>query len=565
MVVRTVFRATPADLENSSTGTTNVIYHARSGNHRHGAHAQNCRSERLAFRISHFAFQLLIGLPVVTAAVVCGLPWSSLAAPPAATNQAPRPAAAQEFRTLDDSWDVCRLQGKKIGYAHRLVRRGLESGREVVRTDQLLHLSLRRGHDANQQEISETAVETPDGRLIRFEFRMDMGDKPLGESGELRGDRLEIRVPGSPPATLAWKPGDGGPAAAEESLSRRPMQPGERRTLRVLDPAVNLMTEVEMTARDFESTPMPSGIRQLLRVEKVTRLPGGQKLPEETIWCDRTGEVLKTVVPGTGLELYRASKAEALETAGAGELDLLATARVTIDPPLSHPHQTRQVRYRIHLKNADPAALFTTGPTQAVRSIDPHTAEVTVYAIRPGRLDGNRKALPDPPTAADRRPNRLIQSDDPLVVKLAERAVGPEKDPWATAVALERFVRGYVTKKDFSQVFASAAEVARSREGDCTEHAVLLAALARARGIPARVAIGLVYLEGSKAFFYHMWTEVYIDGRWIPIDGTLGRGGIGAAHLKLAQSNLDGASALAAFLPVAQVFGQMQIEVLDRQ
>ncbi len=50
---------------------------------------------------------------------------------------------------------------------------------------------------------------------------------------------------------------------------------------------------------------------------------------------------------------------------------------------------------------------------------------------------------------------------------------------------MERFVNREVTKKNFSQTFASAAEVARSRKGDCTEHAVFLMALCRARGIPA--------------------------------------------------------------------------------
>jgi hypothetical protein len=390
----------------------------------------------------------------------------------------------------------------------------------------------------------------------------------MRETGEVRGDHLDIRVAGSLPAapsdvTLAWKPGDGGPTAAEESLSRRPMQPGERRKLQVLEPAVNLVTEVEMTARDFEPTATPSGVRRLLRVERVTRLPGGQKLEEDTIWCDRTGEAMKTLVSGAGLESYRASKAEALENADAAEFDLLAAAKVPVDRPRADPHQMRQVRYRIRLKRSDPAGLLITGPTQAVRPIDPHTAEITVYAIRPGQPDGNRDAPADPPGAGDRRPNSFIQSDDPLVVSLAEKAAGKERDPWPTAVALEHFVDEYVTKKDFAQVFASAAEVAKSREGDCKAHAMLLAALARARGIPARVAMGLVYLKGSQAFFYHMWTEVYIDGRWVPIDGTLGRGGLGAGHLKLAQSNLGGASALAAFLPVAQVFGQMQIEMLD--
>ena len=80
----------------------------------------------------------------------------------------------------------------------------------------------------------------------------------------------------------------------------------------------------------------------------------------------------------------------------------------------------------------------------------------------------------------------------------------------------------------------SAADVARSLEGDCTEHSVLLAALCRARKIPARVAIGLVYYqprgEASPGYAYHMWTEVWVNQRWTPIDATLGRGGIGAAQ-----------------------------------
>jgi transglutaminase-like putative cysteine protease len=146
-------------------------------------------------------------------------------------------------------------------------------------------------------------------------------------------------------------------------------------------------------------------------------------------------------------------------------------------------------------------------------------------------------------------------------VAAARKAAGDLKDPWQVAVALERATRDLITKPDYSQGFASAAEVIESGAGDCTEHAVLLAALARARGIPARVAIGLVYVD--RQFLYHMWSEVFVDGRWIPLDGTLARGGIGAAHLKLSHSNLQGASAFSAMLPVAQVAGRLRIEILD--
>ncbi|NMC20269.1 MAG: transglutaminase domain-containing protein, partial [Thermogutta sp.] len=90
-----------------------------------------------------------------------------------------------------------------------------------------------------------------------------------------------------------------------------------------------------------------------------------------------------------------------------------------------------------------------------------------------------------------------------------------------------------------------------------------LAALARARGFPARVAMGLLYHEG--AFYYHMWTEVWLDGCWIPLDATLGSGGVGAGHITLARSNLTSPAAFADFFPLMQVIGRIEIDVVRVQ
>ena len=62
----------------------------------------------------------------------------------------------------------------------------------------------------------------------------------------------------------------------------------------------------------------------------------------------------------------------------------------------------------------------------------------------------------------------------------------------------------------------AASIVVKRGEGDCTEHAVLLAALARARGLPARVVIGsLVEVVGEEIGAYgHAWTEVYDGQVW---------------------------------------------------
>jgi transglutaminase-like putative cysteine protease len=129
---------------------------------------------------------------------------------------------------------------------------------------------------------------------------------------------------------------------------------------------------------------------------------------------------------------------------------------------------------------------------------------------------------------------------------------------------MEKYVHEQLSKKDFSTALASAAEVAESLQGDCTEHAVLLAAMLRAQKIPSRIAVGLVYADGLSAFGGHMWTEVLLGETWVPLDATLGRGGIGPAHIKLAESSFadDGPAPVTAFLPLLKILGQMQIEVV---
>jgi transglutaminase-like putative cysteine protease len=336
-------------------------------------------------------------------------------------------------------------------------------------------------------------------------------------------------------------------------------------------PIVNQLGTTELVARDYETTSLLEGDRRLLRIDCSLRLPGAQPLAS-VVWVDNAGEILKTLTPGVDQVNYRTTREVALaETAGPA-LDLGTSTSIRLAAPIPHAHETTLIRYRVELADGDPAQAFPQGSSQQVRSLGPHLAEVTVRAIRPSdvRVAGPQPAAANdlPPNDADRAPSPLVQSDDPLVLELAREAAGDERDPWRTSVRLEQFVKQTIRSKNFSQAFSSAGEVARTREGDCTEHAVLLAAMARARGIPARVAMGLVYTEppaGEPMLAFHMWTEVSIGGRWIPLDATLGHGGIGAAHLKLAQSSLAGADAMAGFLPIAQVLGRLQVSVLSAQ
>lgn len=68
-----------------------------------------------------------------------------------------------------------------------------------------------------------------------------------------------------------------------------------------------------------------------------------------------------------------------------------------------------------------------------------------------------------------------------------------------------------------------ASVVARKRRGDCSEHAVLTAALARLQGIPARVVVGVVLVsnENEHGAFGHAWADVREGGKWKVADAAL--------------------------------------------
>jgi transglutaminase/protease-like cytokinesis protein 3 len=92
---------------------------------------------------------------------------------------------------------------------------------------------------------------------------------------------------------------------------------------------------------------------------------------------------------------------------------------------------------------------------------------------------------------------------------------------------------------------------------------VLAAAMCRAVGIPARVVIGLIYVDHLDGFGYHMWNEVYINKRWIALDPSWDQSEADAVHIKLSETSLDGVSPFEAFLPLVRVMGKLTIDPIE--
>ncbi len=123
----------------------------------------------------------------------------------------------------------------------------------------------------------------------------------------------------------------------------------------------------------------------------------------------------------------------------------------------------------------------------------------------------------EPPADRHRLPSFVIDSQAESVAQIAA-SLGDSP----TVDELTDFVFAHIDNKTYSRGFDLAAQVADSRAGDCTEHAVLLAALARHFEYPARVTLGVVLIENRRDVlaYGHAWTEVFVDGVWQVADAT---------------------------------------------
>lgn len=129
-------------------------------------------------------------------------------------------------------------------------------------------------------------------------------------------------------------------------------------------------------------------------------------------------------------------------------------------------------------------------------------------------------------------PTFYIDYDSPSVSRIAGQLA--RAHPYDMARAVFNFVRDEIAYNPYSPFYRlehyRASETLERGEGFCVQKAVLLAALARANDIPARLVFADIknYLMPPKLwnmmktnfFAFHGYNELHIDGRWVKVTPT---------------------------------------------
>jgi transglutaminase-like putative cysteine protease len=195
-----------------------------------------------------------------------------------------------------------------------------------------------------------------------------------------------------------------------------------------------------------------------------------------------------------------------------------------------------RLRLRLSLRNGEPwAGLLPLGPGAIrMQALSPSDWIVENRQVRPGPRG------PAPSGPEDARwlaSNSFLVLSDTLLRATAASIAGKETDPERIAAATYRWVTERFRFRLGAVLFGASPEVLRSLTGDCSEAAVLTAALLRVRGVPARVALGFASV-GRGVFIGHAWCEARLGGAWVGVDAALREYPAGVERVKLAE--LDG-------------------------
>ncbi|WP_166820276.1 transglutaminase-like domain-containing protein [Thalassoroseus pseudoceratinae] len=501
---------------------------------------------------------LAVGAVLVVFCVSLGVGIWLLASPANDNTTSP----TQTGTEAADRWGVIYVGRQRVGYVHETTTPLPDEDQNLLRTTQETHLNFQRFGQPTVIQTHLKTLETTAGDLVSFSFETRNPPATVTRvSGLVEGAKLHLTTETAGKTesnTIPWNRETKSPSWFERNFEADPLAEQEIRTFRVYVPELNQVATVEIAADDMETERMLDGQRK--RLLKATVERSTDPFPID-VWLTESGEALKTSLPIFGKELttYRVSQEEALRKIAGEELDLSMDTMVSVKP-IPNAHRTRKIVYRIFVPGADIKSTIPSEPYQTVDRSDESTAEVVVTAVDPQGTGKTSEV-----DSVYLQATRFLQTGDPNVQALSAQVPETITEPAEVAIRLEKIVHETLTNKNFSTALASAAEVAASREGDCTEHAVLLAALLRVKKIPSRIAVGLVYVDSLNGFGGHMWTEAFLGGQWVPLDATLGQGGIGAAHIKLAESSFadDAPAPVTTFLPLMNILGQIEIEVLE--
>jgi len=471
----------------------------------------------------------------------------------------------------ENEWYGVYLYEKKVGWMHISIDRLINSNRTNYLTKTTMSLSMKRNKTIYKIIQKSEVLENNTGNLKHFFYY------------EQQGNTLKIRYGRKEKDRLIWIQSNGKKSVSKQRvltnkllcinhvnqwIEKTKFKTGKSQKFLTFNEALpEKDIPLQVNIKKEKTIDILGEKKKLINVEIKMNIGVPVVIKN---WATKKGVVFKMSMMDI-MQLYRLPKTLALKMGKA--VDILALLKIKSSKQINNPRSLQNLKLRIHYNKNETSKKLTSGVMQRIIKQNPKSVDLQINSIIPDPKKLQRifeKENIKTKYKQYLKSTPFLESDDKLIRTLAKTIKGNLKNPYLIAKKIEEWVFKAITKKNLTVVFATALETAENLEGDCTEHAVLLAAICRAANIPSKVVIGLVYSEafskpGDKekgAFYFHMWTEVYV-GRWIALDATIGGITVDATHIGFVKSALETDSAIFDIFTANTFLSGAKIEILD--
>jgi hypothetical protein len=459
---------------------------------------------------------------------------------------------------ISDQYYALYLAQTKCGWAHmQFERRGKE-----IHSQNRFHMEAGRDTMVIVVDVEAKSVETLEGKPLSFENKITMAGSTTIYRGKVKKNvvSMEIVKPDasvqynyaiSPDVVMDW--------GSYREVMKNIKKPEASFTVRSLDPTLgqgNILetkTQIGRLEKIEVAGKKISGIKTISTAEKLGPMP-------IISYVDPSGKMLYTEMQMGFAKVQLVAEDKMQATTSIAPKELFMDTLVKLKQPMPQI-STGLMNLKVTYIGEGKMPKF---PKTSIQRVVKSKDKTQFLRIDPANLKKVSKGRKAP--AETMASSSFVNLKDPVLIELANKAAGTAQSSEDIAGNLCHFVHRYIKEKNLATPFASAGEVARSKSGDCSEHAVLMTALARIKQIPARTVMGLVYTSAIGeygAFGYHMWTQVWLDGRWVDMDPTFDEVQVNPSHIAIDFCTLADDSLHQQVAKLIQFIGQLEIVPIE--
>ena len=441
-----------------------------------------------------------------------------------------------------ETWKSIYFADEKIGYVQSILKQEKKGGYILEETVFFRFNSMGMVHDISLD--TRARLET-DFSLDRFGFDMTSSLMTVSTSGRVKGDHVVIETssPGTDGKREFRLPVDKKPYLVSGmllNLARSGPPFPDQTEYSLFDPATMSFSDATVSYHGKETVSV-SGNQTTAHAVSLSFKGFTQK-----IWMNKNGRpVLEKGL--MGMEIAADTKSGALEgIVKKPGRDITAMAAVSFRRSIENPENLTELEVKI--TGIDPTGFNLSNHRQTLSGNILTIRKETLPETGDGRHNAEklkRFTGPEP----------FIRSDHESVIQKAQDITKDAGSDLEKMKNIVRWVHDHVRKMPVVTV-PSALSTLENKKGDCNEHAVLTAALARAVDIPCRVETGLYYLNGK--FRYHAWNAFYAGG-WITADAVYNQIPADVTHISLTSGEARSETALAG------IIGKIKLEPVNEE